>query len=195
MTALRHDGGTSQAVTAGLGPSLEPVTVLLPARHHEHRLADRWPLRSHREFGAMPSAVPCARAHARQVAREWGSELAELADSAELIVSELVTNAVVASRAMPEVPPVRLWLASDRVRMLILVGDQSPQPVLRIASRADTEGGRGLLLVEAISDRWGWHPVGAPGLVKMVWAELVGPGPELRKHRRNPVVRPGVQGP
>jgi hypothetical protein len=71
----------------------------------------------------------------------------------------------------------------------------SAQPLLRIAPRADTEGGRGLLLVEAISDRWGWHPAGAPGLVKMVWAELVGPGPELREHRRNPVVRPGVQGP
>jgi anti-sigma regulatory factor (Ser/Thr protein kinase) len=195
MTAPQQDGGTSQAVTAGLGPALEPVTVLLPPRHHEHRLADRWPLRSYREFGAMPSAVPCARAHTRQVVREWGSEPAELADSAELIVSELVTNAVIASRAMPEVPPVRLWLTSDRVRMLILVGDQSPQPLLRIAPRADPEEGRGLLLVEVISDRWGWHPAGAPGLVKIVWAELVGPDPELREHRRNPVVRPGVQGP
>jgi hypothetical protein len=100
MTAPRQDGGTPQAVTAGLAEALEPTTVQVRPRHHEHRSADRWPLRSYREFGAMPSAVPCARAHARQVAREWGSELAELADSAELIVSELVTNAVIASRAM-----------------------------------------------------------------------------------------------
>src|SRR5271170_912292 len=91
---------------------------------------------------------------------------------------ELVTNAVVASGATPEAPPVRLWLASDLARMLILVGDQSQQPLLRVASSEDADKGRGLLLVEAVSGRWGWHPAGAPGLVKMVWAELVGTGPE-----------------
>ena len=52
----------------------------------------RWPLRSFLELGALPSAVPCARLHTRQLLWEW--QLADLADSAELVVSEIVTNAV-----------------------------------------------------------------------------------------------------
>jgi len=60
--------------------------------------------------------------------------------------------------------------------MLILVGDQSPQPLLRPAPSVDADSGRGLLLVEAVSDRWGWHPDDGPGLAKVVWAELGGNG-------------------
>ena len=50
-----------------------------------------WPLTSNLELGALASAVPCARLHARLVLLEWG--LAHIADDAELIVSELTTNA------------------------------------------------------------------------------------------------------
>jgi hypothetical protein len=39
----------------------------------------------------MPSAVPCARLHVRHLLREW--DLAQLAEQAELVVSELLTNA------------------------------------------------------------------------------------------------------
>src|SRR2546430_14597646 len=86
-----------------------------------------WELRTFLELGALPSAVPCARLHTRQVLWEW--QLSPLADTAELIVSELVTNAVQASagltgsrrsgRGVPGVPPVRLWLFSDRRRGLV----------------------------------------------------------------------------
>jgi anti-sigma regulatory factor (Ser/Thr protein kinase) len=51
-----------------------------------------WPLRSSLELGALPSAVPCACLHVKHVLWEWG--LNSLADRAELLVSELVTNAV-----------------------------------------------------------------------------------------------------
>jgi anti-sigma regulatory factor (Ser/Thr protein kinase) len=51
-------------------------------------------------LGALPNAVPCARLHASLVLAEWG--LKALAETAELIVSELVTNAVRASAALPE---------------------------------------------------------------------------------------------
>jgi len=57
----------------------------------------RWPLVSFLELGALTSAVPCARLHARQVLWEWGLQAS--ADTAELLVSELVTNAVHITRA------------------------------------------------------------------------------------------------
>lgn len=56
---------------------------------------DRWPRRDFLELGALVSAVPCARLHARHVLREW--ELACLGDSAELLITELVPNAVQAA--------------------------------------------------------------------------------------------------
>jgi hypothetical protein len=46
-----------------------------------------WPFQSHLELGALPSAVPSARLHARFVVAEWG--LASIADTVELIVSEM----------------------------------------------------------------------------------------------------------
>ena len=130
---------------------------------------DRWPFRDFLELGALAGAVPCARLHARQVLREWGH--ASLCESAELLVSELVTNAVKASRAMPGVFPVRLWLASDRERILILVWDVSPQPPARMETSRDADHGRGLVLVEAVSETWGWCP-SEDRIGKFVWAVL-----------------------
>ena len=71
----------------------------------------QWPLQDFLELGALVSAVLCARLHARHVLREWG--LARLGDSTELLVAELVTNAVQASRAAAQASSVRLWLLSD----------------------------------------------------------------------------------
>jgi len=86
-------------------------------------MADNWLLHSFLELGALPGAVPSARLHARQVLWEWGR--AKLTDSAELVVTELLTNAVNASQ-WPQ--PVRLWLRSDRTRLLVLVWDANPHP-------------------------------------------------------------------
>jgi hypothetical protein len=78
-------------------------------------------LRSYLALGALPDAVPSARLHARLVVREWG--LPGLAEVVELLASELVTNAVLASagvegswfdgRRAAGRPPVRLWLRSE----------------------------------------------------------------------------------
>ena len=56
------------------------------------------------------------------------------------------------------------------MRLLVEVWDQAPGiPVLREAA-GDEESGRGLILVNAISEKWGWNPAeGQPG--KVVWAE------------------------
>lgn len=118
-------------------------------------MTDEWPLLSHLELGALPGAVACARLHARQVLWEWG--LSALAENAELLVSELMTNAIHASPPAGRIQPVGLWLSSDRSRLLILVQDTSHYPPEPADGAGDNdERGRGLLIIEAISAKWGW---------------------------------------
>jgi hypothetical protein len=134
-------------------------------------MTGQWPLQSFLELGALPGAVPCARLHAQQVLWEWG--LTALSESTELLLSELVTNAVQVLRTMTQVTAVRLWLLSDRAQVVILVWDAIPQPPVRMDTSDEAENGRGLLLVEAISARWGWHfPQDLGG--KVVWAQTLG---------------------
>jgi anti-sigma regulatory factor (Ser/Thr protein kinase) len=134
-------------------------------------MAGEWPLRSFLELGAFPSAVPCARYHCRQVLWEW--HLTGLAHSAELLVSELVTNAITASRSAGSDFPVRLWLLSDAAQVLIVVWDASPHLPARAVASPEAEAGRGLLLVEMISDQWG--TCATPPCGKTVWALTVTP--------------------
>jgi len=84
-----------------------------------------WALRSYLELGALPTAVPCARLHARHLLWEWG--LNGLASDAELLVSELVTNAVKATAGQQQAA-IRLQLSSDSASVLIEVWDADPQP-------------------------------------------------------------------
>ena len=94
--------------------------------------------------------------HARQVLSEW--RLPDGSENAELLVSELVTNAIQASLSAEWIRPVRLWLSSDRSRLLIQVQDSNRYPPARTDAHGDDESGRGLLIVEAISTKWDWHP-------------------------------------
>ena len=119
-------------------------------------MAGTWPRESYLELGALASAVACARWHAKQVLWEWG--LDKLSERVELLVSELVTNAVNASRAPDWIFPVRLWLRSDGARVMIFVWDNNPQPPQRVDAGEDAEGGRGLLLVQTLSEKSGWYP-------------------------------------
>ncbi|MBX9365123.1 SpoIIE family protein phosphatase [Streptomyces massasporeus] len=102
-----------------------------------------------------------ARRLARRALQRWGLE--ELSDSVELLVSEVVTNAVrYASR------PVTLRLLRTDV-LRCEVGDDVPQlPRLRQA-RATDEGGRGLYLVNRMARRWGATRLSTG---KVVWFEL-----------------------
>jgi anti-sigma regulatory factor (Ser/Thr protein kinase) len=121
---------------------------------------------THLELGALDSAVPCARKHARNVVIEWG--LASLADATELVVAELTTNAIGASQA-EDLAAISLRLASDRRRVLVLVRDGSKRAPVRRPADPEAERGRGLLLVDSISLDWGSfrEPDG-----KVVWAVL-----------------------
>lgn len=129
-----------------------------------------WPLISSLEFSPLPGAVPCARLHIRRALREW--QHYSLIETAELIGSELLTNAITATQAVGSACPVRLWLQSDSSQILIMVADASPHRPRRLDPAGDTEGGRGLLLVEALSSRWGWYSIRQGGTTKVVWAEL-----------------------
>jgi anti-sigma regulatory factor (Ser/Thr protein kinase) len=148
---------------------LPTVTMVDAARFAP--FAARWPLRTFLELGALPGAVPCARLHARNVLAEWG--LAVFSESTGLLVSELVTNAIQISRLAEQDAPVRLWLVSDRAQVVIFVWDTCPLPPLPGHVGEDAESGRGLLIVQAVSARWGWDfPPGMGG--KVVWA-VAGP--------------------
>ena len=133
--------------------------------------ARRWPHGSFLELGALPTAVPCARLHARQVTWEWG--LRACRQDIELLVSELVTNAIQASRVLGGGTAVRLWLFSDGTQVMITVWDAGQQPPVRVESSPDAESGRGLLLVEALSQQWSWYPTPEPR-GKVVWALMTG---------------------
>jgi anti-sigma regulatory factor (Ser/Thr protein kinase) len=136
----------------------------------------RWPLRSFLQLGALPTATPCARLHARHVFGEWG--IIGIADTAELLVSELVTNGVKAAQLLEAKPPVWLRLSTDNVRLLIEVWDSNMQPprpgqLENGLPPPEVEGGRGLFLVEMLSSRWSWGLTEEPR-GKVVWCELDG---------------------
>lgn len=149
------------------------VTRRNVAQHcpHPMRLPQDCPPRVVLELGALPTAPSRARAWARRVLREW--QLSVLSDMAELIVSELTTNAMLASRRLG-LPFIRLTFTLDERELAIAVHDycaSAPEPA---NPGVDDENGRGLLLVEAVSSRSGWYPFedGTPG--KVVWAVLSG---------------------
>jgi anti-sigma regulatory factor (Ser/Thr protein kinase) len=170
----RH-AGTSQWTPAPVvqdnprvTPARNTARLLPPPDAAGNSFGDRWPLHSFLDLGALPSAVPCARLHVREMLWEW--RLSELADSTELIVSELVTNAIVISRADAHGAPVRLWLLSDGVSVLIVVWDASPMPPVRMSTGENDESGRGLLLVETLSERWSFYFPPRPRGGKAIWA-------------------------
>lgn len=160
-----------QPITAGAHSAQAPRIPPIP---HDPAAADcgwagRWPRRSYLELAALDTAPGCARDHARAVLWEWG--LGAAGDEAALVVSEIVTNAVLSTRAHRHPAPVLMWMLSDRARVLFLVWDATmPAPVLGDAT-PEAEHGRGLTIVEALSSCWGWYRLGdeRPG-GKVVWA-------------------------
>ncbi|MGW1542185.1 SpoIIE family protein phosphatase [Streptomyces sp. NPDC002309] len=112
------------------------------------------------ELPPDPAAVATARSVASDKLRTWA--LQDEAFATELIVSELVTNAIRYAR-----PPIRLRLIHDRRLTCEVFDGSSAAPHLRHA-RASDEGGRGLLLVSQFAERWGTRQ---EEIGKTIWAE------------------------
>ncbi|WP_204357633.1 MULTISPECIES: ATP-binding SpoIIE family protein phosphatase [unclassified Streptomyces] len=111
-----------------------------------------------------------ARRFARRALARWGLE--ELQDSLELLVSEVVTNAV----RYAERPVTLRLLRTDVLRCE--VGDDSPQLPRQRRARDTDEGGRGLFLVNRMAKRWGATRLSSG---KVVWFELALPGAHDRR--------------
>jgi anti-sigma regulatory factor (Ser/Thr protein kinase) len=169
---------------AGTGPignaavlldEVQPIrSALIEPSYPEPSGRGEWPLSSCLAYGPLLDSVPTARTRTKVILQEWGPTLAELVDDTLLVVSELVGNAVTASRELTESPPVRLWLQSDWSQVLVLVRDESPRSPLRITPSLDAEHGRGLMAVEGVSSSWGWYPATGNRLAKVVWARIGG---------------------
>lgn len=164
---------------------------------------DTWPMHSSLALTALSSAAFWARRHTEEVLRKWGPP-ADVMETAILVVSELVANAVKATAdgldegeqrlydhkptALPygrvaALGLVRLTVSCDYRRVLIEVWDGGPGSPVLAKPDDDAPSGRGLMLVDALCRRWGWYPVAGherPGQAerrgKVVWG-LCHPGP------------------
>jgi PAS domain S-box-containing protein len=162
--------------SSGTPPSLETVcdavlealvpdqpaddVALLIARTHA-LAADRvvsW------QLPAEPAVVADARARAGRQLAVWGLE--ELTFTTELVVSELVTNAIRHARG-----PIQLRLILDDVLICEVSDRSSTAPHPRRPNHTD-EGGRGLLLVAQLTELWGTRQTQAG---KTIWAEQLLP--------------------
>jgi anti-sigma regulatory factor (Ser/Thr protein kinase) len=178
--AASINGGTG-AVSAGRGGAF-------PASTTEHgsgagtvlqaeTVIQEWPLVSELPLAALATAPACARGHVRSIAYECG--LADLAETAELLASELVTNAIQASARLKtaRTPVVRIQVTSDRESLTIRVWDASQAMPVRQEAAPGDDGGRGLMIIDALSADWGSYRE-ADG--KVVWATIsLIPGPAI----------------
>lgn len=120
------------------------------------------------ELGPLPTAIGCARDHAKVVLAEWG--LDHLVDDSILLVSELMTNALRASRALPTPTPIVLRLLANDQQLIIEAWDQWVEG-FDLKQGASDEHGRGLTVVTALSSRWGVGRI--HDNYKVVWCELL----------------------
>jgi anti-sigma regulatory factor (Ser/Thr protein kinase) len=120
-----------------------------------------WPCESAQSFGPYDSTVPTVRSYARVVLAEWG--MADLADTAELVLSEVVTNALQATWRFQRDSPVGVRLLADSSWLVVEVWDgiheapQLQQPDLDSELDDDESDGHGngLMIVATVCHQWG----------------------------------------
>ncbi|MFI7383847.1 ATP-binding protein [Streptomyces sp. NPDC049813] len=111
-------------------------------------------------------AVPETRRALRELLRHWGGP--GKSETAELLMSELVTNALVHTDRDAELTAT---LGPHGLRVEVRDGAER-QPTLRVPIADDGTNGRGLLLVQSLADAWGVAVAGAGRSGKVVWFEL-----------------------
>ncbi|WP_433855650.1 SpoIIE family protein phosphatase [Streptomyces kronopolitis] len=139
----------------GARPVDDVALLLARTRALPHTQLATW------EIPADPSAVGEARRAAAARLAEW--DLEELGFSTELIVSELVTNAIRHATG-----PISLRMIRARALICEVFDTGSTAPHLRHARTTD-EGGRGLFLIARVAQRWGTRHTSQG---KIIWAEL-----------------------
>jgi anti-sigma regulatory factor (Ser/Thr protein kinase) len=109
-----------------------------------------------------------ARTFAADTLEAWAVR-AEDVQAVQLVVSELVTNAVLHA---PQSPAITLELFMTDGAVRVMVSDHSPRAPARRSHPTpwSAESGRGVELVDSLADRWGTEPQGTTG--KTVWCEL-----------------------
>jgi serine phosphatase RsbU (regulator of sigma subunit)/PAS domain-containing protein len=166
--ALAHPGRTSEETCQDVFDALLPARpsddiALLVARI---RLLDSSQV-AEWDVPSDPAVVAGIRADVTRRLETWGLE--EMAFTTELVISELVTNAIRYGS-----DPVQLRMLNDRNSLICEVADgSSTSPHLRQAATTD-EGGRGLFLVAQFAQRWGTRYM-ARG--KVIWTEQSLHGP------------------
>ncbi|MFF7972170.1 SpoIIE family protein phosphatase [Streptomyces sp. NPDC007905] len=113
------------------------------------------------QLDSEPTVVARARKHTSDQLSTWGLE--EAVFTTELVVSELVTNAIRYGR-----PPIRLRLIHQDSKLICEVYDSSGTTPHMRRARIYDEGGRGLLMVAQLAERWGTRH---DRIGKTVWAE------------------------
>ncbi len=116
-----------------------------------------------REFQPDRHAPGAARRFVEEALRQWGHSEA-LLDDARLLLSELVTNAVVHARS-----PFSVSIRSQDSRVRLAVRDENPAEPTQRPPSVEAVSGRGLQIVAALAKDWG---VVATPSGKTVWAEL-----------------------
>ena len=123
---------------------------------------------------ALPSSAAASRRHVERLLSGW--QLTGCLDTARLLVSELVANAVTATRAMPQTgfpavwAPIELSLRRTGASLIIEVRDPNPDPPADRQAGPLDEDGRGLVIVGVLSSRWGHYAAERGG--KVVWCEI-----------------------
>jgi serine phosphatase RsbU (regulator of sigma subunit)/anti-sigma regulatory factor (Ser/Thr protein kinase) len=126
------------------------------------------------DVAANPESVPRTRAAVARQLDRWGLE-EELACTGELLVSELLTNAIRHAR-----DPIQVRLLRDRTLICEVSDGSSTSPRMRRAGTTD-EGGRGLFLIAQLASHWGTrYTTGG----KVIWAEL--PLSSRLRHSKRP---------
>ncbi|WP_324786991.1 ATP-binding protein [Streptomyces sp. H51] len=149
-------GGGSTAV------GVPSITTAQEAAHGRAEEAE--PSRLRRRLGhADLKAVPETRRALRELLRQWGRP--GRSDIAELLTSELVTNALVHTDR-----DAVLTATVGPCGLRVEVRDfAARRPRMRVPDRDEGTNGRGLVLVQSLADAWG---VRAHGVGKSVWFEL-----------------------
>ncbi|MCX4973575.1 MULTISPECIES: ATP-binding protein [unclassified Streptomyces] len=121
------------------------------------------------EIRPDPAEVGRARRWARSRLAGSGIGVDEpLAETLILLVSELVTNAVVHT-GCPAVVRLSMPGGAEATTVRLEVADSSTRPPIPRHAEGDETNGRGLELVDGLADRWGWSPEGAG---KRIWCEV-----------------------